>query len=159
MELLMQTVHGSRLYGLAHAGSDEDNFEVWLGRRSRQSIDGRNDVLRVSYDDFVKGVAKGVPQYLEALYSPCKTVNRLDHLHLHPAYWTVVNTYLRTIKSFWREDPTDPKDFKLRRHSARLVWNLQEFMEKGYFNPVLDATAREWCEQYAHAGQNYWRLQ
>ena len=154
----MSTPAGSHLYGLAHANSDNDTFEVWLGRRTRQSIKDGDDVLRVSYDDFVKGVAKGVPQYLEALYSPYKTVNRLDHLHLHPAYWTVVNTYLRTIKSFWRDDPTDPKGFKLRRHSARLAWNLQEFMEKGYFNPVLDENAREWCEQYALGAIDYWRL-
>ena len=154
----MSTPHGSHLYGLAHAGSDNDTFEVWLGRRTRQSMQGADDVLRVSYDDFLKGVAKGVPQFLEALYSPYKTVDRLDHLSLHPSYWTTVNTYLRTIKSFWRDDPTAPRDFKLRRHSARLALNLQEFMEKGYFNPVLDATGREWCEQYATAGQSYWRL-
>lgn len=154
----MSTPAGSHLYGLAHAGSDNDTFEVWLGRRTRQSMQGADDVLRVSYDDFVKGVAKGVPQFLEALYSPYKTVNKLEHLKLHPAYWTAVNTYLRTIKSFWRDDPTAPRDFKLRRHSARLAWNLEEFMQKGYFNPVLDETGREWCEQYATAGQSYWRL-
>ena len=154
----MSTPHGSRLYNLAHANSDNDTFEVWLGRRTRQSIQGADDVLRVSYDDFLKGVAKGVPQFLEALYSPYKTVDRLDHLNLHPSYWTTVNTYLRTIKSFWRDDPTDPRDFKLRRHSARLALNLQEFMEKGRFNPVLDAPGREWCEQYATAGQSHWRL-
>lgn len=154
----MQTAHGSHLYGLAHAGSDNDTFEVWAGRKSRQSLNGSEDVLRVSYDDFVKGASKGVPQFLEALYSPYKTVDKLGHLKLHPAYWTAVNTYLRTIKSFWRDDPTDPKDFKLRRHSARLAVNLQEFMEKGYFCPVLSERDREWCEDYATAAWSYWRL-
>lgn len=154
----MSTPHGSHLYNLAHAGSDNDTFEVWAGRRSKQSISGSEDVLRVSYDDFVKGCSRGVPQFLEALYSPYKTVNRLEHLHLHPSYWTTVHTYLRTIKSFWRNDPTDPKQFKLRRHSARLAVNLQEFMEKGYFNPVLVAGDREWCEAYATAAWRYWSL-
>lgn len=158
MELLMQTPHGSRLYGLAHANSDNDTFEVWAGRRTRQTVQGSEDVLRVSYDDFLKGVAKGVPQFLEALYSPYKTVDRLDHLDLHPSYWTAVNTYLRTIKSFWLSVGLGPEGFKKRRHSARLAWNLQEFMERGRFNPVLDDEGREWCEQYALGALDYWRL-
>ena len=159
----MSTPHGSHLYGLAHANSDNDTFEVYdrltLERyEPKQLLEGKRDVLRLGYDEFVRGVAKGVPQFLEALYSPYKTVNKLDHLRLHPAYWTTVNTYLRTAKSFWRDDPTDPKQYKLRRHSARLAVNLQEFMQKGYFNPVLDDNGREWCEAYATAAHSYWSL-
>lgn len=157
--LLLKTVRGSRLYGLHTDNSDYDYFEVYSGKsRMRQSIVGKQDVVRCSLDQFINGVASGTPEYLEALYSPYKTVDRLDHLSLHPSYWTTVNTYLRTIKSFWRDDPTAPRNFKLRRHSARLALNLQEFMEKGYFNPVLDAPGREWCEQYATAAWSYWRL-
>lgn len=158
MELLMRTLHGSKLYGLAHANSDNDTFEVWAGRRTRQTVQGAEDVLRVSYDDFLKGVSKGVPQYLEALYSPCKTVDSLSHLDLHPSYWTTVRTYLRRIKSFWKGAGLGEDGFRKRRHSARLAWNLQEFMEHGYFNPVLDDEGREWCEQYALGAIDYWRL-
>ena len=153
MELLMKTIHGSRLYGLAHANSDNDTFEVWWGGDTKQTIKDGEDTLRVSYDDFYSGVQKGVPQFIEALYSPYKTIDRLPIVV--PGYWPTVNTYYRTIKSFWR---VDPAEFKKRRHSARLAWNLQEFMQHGYFNPVLSPEAREWCEQYAIAGQGYWKL-
>lgn len=152
----MQTVHGSKLYGLAHANSDNDSFEVWAGRKTRQSISGSEDVLRVSWDDFQNGVAKGVPQFLEALYSPYKTVDKMPTLV--PGYWPTVSTYLRTIKSFWLSEGMGPEGFKRRRHSARLAWNLQEFMETGRFNPELSPEGREWCEQYALGAINYWRL-
>ena len=94
---MFSTIHGSRLYGLNHADSDNDRFELYWGkRRARQKISGKEDVLAVSWDQFYAGVTKGVPQYLEALYSPYKAC----HMHiptLRPGYESTITTYLRTI--------------------------------------------------------------
>lgn len=43
--MILSTVHGSRLYGLAHSGSDYDTYEVVLQGRTRQRVAGSGSTL------------------------------------------------------------------------------------------------------------------
>lgn len=69
---VLSTVHGSHLYGLAHANSDLDTYEVVVGgdkNFARQS-NRETDALRLHLSRFQRSVRDGVPQALEALFSP-----------------------------------------------------------------------------------------
>ena len=140
MELLLRTVHGSRLYGLSHAQSDFDYFEVygWTKFRGKQKIADGDDRTRQSYDRFMRYCEKGVPQYLEAMFS---TMADVDNFPFNRAWYgidyvNVRDTYLRTVKSFWMAG-VEENNFKKKRHSARLALNLTTIYERGRFNPTL----------------------
>lgn len=140
MELLLRTIHGSRLYGLSHAESDYDYFEVygWNKFRGKQKISGGDDRTRQSYDRFMRYCEKGVPQYLEAMFSRMADIdnfpfNRMEYGINHV---NVRDTYLRTIKSFWLAG-IEENDFKKKRHSARLSLNYLDMQKTGRFNPTL----------------------
>lgn len=140
-KLLFSTPHGSRLYGLHHAESDFDRFEVygWNKGKAKQNITGDQDVTRTSLDRFLRGCEKGVPQFLEAMYSRQATVNEIEYItaNYHPDMTMVRDTYMRTIKSFWMYG-VENDDFKRRRHAWRLQMNLHEMEGNfGRFNPTL----------------------
>lgn len=152
--LLLSTVTGSRLYGNAHADSDYDTFNVYEGKRKmRQRVSGKDDVTNVSYEQFLRGLSKGVPQYLEALYSQQKSVNHLYWLNFQPGYHETWNTYTRTIKAFWLEDT-----YKQKLHACRLYMNLLQFLRQGRFNPTL--TEQQWalCRWHVENIKEYPRL-
>lgn len=159
MELLLSTPTGSRLYGTAHDGSDYDTFEVYTGKKKmRQLIQGDQDRIRASYDQFFKGLSVGVPQYLEALWSPLHTVNRVPWLTAGfvPDYGATTSRYLRTIKSFWLSE--QGALYKRRCHAVRLYLNLLDLLEHGKFCPVLTEKQIEFCEAYVLFERNYPRL-
>ena len=143
MELLFSTPHGSRLYGLSHAGSDYDRFDVygWSKFKPRQTITDNEDVTKVSFDKFMQYCDKGVPQYLEAMFSQHETVDLIWYIRnsYRPNMTNVRDTYLRTIKSFWLAGVEDD-DFKRRRHAWRLWYNLHSMERRGRFNPTLTLT-------------------
>lgn len=146
--VVLETIHGSHLYGLAHENSDRDVYRVQIGVKPRQTIVGDNDTMLVSLTDFSAAVVKGVPQALEALFSPYKTVQgpyTAYVLGLQPGLAATRATYLRTIKSFWLFD-----DLKRKTHAVRLIFNLDEFVRTGRFNPNLTSNsvkvARQWAE-------------
>lgn len=79
-ETLFKTVHGSRLYGLSHANSDEDYYTVVtkrpsdtrFGRQTRaryakQKINGNEDSMVVDFGTWVEQCRSGVPQALEEI--------------------------------------------------------------------------------------------
>lgn len=141
MTLLLRTIHGSHLYGLNHASSDVDFYEVWsddaFRGKAKQSIVGNNDTVKVSLSEFMRQCHKGVPQSLEALYSPVKDVNEIEYFVKGFKYGhEAVNTFMRTIKSFVL-DPRGDKDTKYRRHAVRLALELNQMIEKGEFTPAL----------------------
>lgn len=74
--LIFETVHGSHLYGLAHAGSDRDVFRVYCShdgrRRARQRVSSDTDVLSMSLDRFLELASSGAHQCVEAMFSPVK---------------------------------------------------------------------------------------
>jgi hypothetical protein len=145
MELLLRTVHGSRLYGLSHAGSDYDYFEVygWDKFRGKQKVKDGDDRTRQSYDRFMRYCEKGVPQYLEALWSTKADVDNFpfNRFGYGLNYVNVRETYMRTIKNFWLSG-CENDSFKLRRHAARLAMNLTEIYYSGRFNPTLSFEER-----------------
>lgn len=149
MTLLLRTVHGSTLYGLNHTNSDEDYYEVYSGKgRARQTID-EIDLLSISYDSFMHQCYKGVPQALEALFSPCKEIDKLSHIKdsINIQNNTVYKTYVRTIRNFWRHDI-----FKIRRHAVRLSLNLADIIETGRFSPYLSDADKSLVNWLAETG-------
>lgn len=150
--LLLRTVHGSRLYGLAHANSDFDTFEVygWDKGRGRQRVSGKDDLTRTTYDRFMRYCEKGVPQYLEAMFSRMSEVDNFpfDRLGYGIHQANTRNTYLRTVKSFW-ETGAETDSFKLKRHAMRLILNLRSMQETGRFNPTLNDQEIAWVNEMA----------
>ena len=145
--IVLETITGSRLYGFAHAGSDHDYYRVCTDCRNKQTIVNGFDDVRVNLESFVAHVAKGVPQAMEALYSPYKWVHP-DYFGyvsgLEPSQGELVRTYRRTIRHFVLED-TD----KHRRHAMRLAVNLADWWDTGSFNPVMPTDLVAEVTEYA----------
>ena len=143
--ILFSTIHGSRLYGTATEHSDFDYYAVGLNVKTRQRIEGNQDTTIVELGDFINQVGKGVPQALEALYSPYKVWGGWAGVaggnaggwrpyleRLRPGGSTAWHTYRRTIAAF--EAAGKPW------HAARLEYNLWEMGQGGglgRFNPRL----------------------
>lgn len=140
MELLFSTPHGSRLYGLAHADSDFDRFEVygWDKARGKQTIEGKDDVTRTSIDSFLRYCDRGAPQYLEAMFSKQATVDAIPYIraNYHPDMRKVRRKYTSAIIDFWTRG-TEAKSLKTRRHALRLLLNLRDMEAFGRFDPTL----------------------
>ena len=140
MTPILTTVAGSHLYGLNHASSDYDTYKVVLTGCTRQHMVGRFDLTTVTLRDYLKQVEKGVPQSLEALFSPVKQVEPEWAAYfeaLRPDYYKTLATYERTIRNF-----LNAGDAKRWRHAVRMSFNLRDFQAKGVFNPRLDAGQR-----------------
>lgn len=141
--ILPRTVHGSHLYGLAHAGSDRDIYEVFVTTRTarkrniKQTIDNGIDKTTVDMSTFMHMVDECIPQALEALWSP---VADIDKIHEFRTQYRVnrakmKEVYIRTALKFAEHD-----DVKHKRHALRLILNLGTALEFGKFNPQLDFT-------------------
>jgi len=68
--ILLKTIHGSRLSGLARPDSDWDWYTVTDQGKARQTIQGDQDNIVVGLDEFLLRVGLGEPQALIALWSP-----------------------------------------------------------------------------------------
>lgn len=139
---LFKTIHGSRLYGLAKPGSDEDYYVIVPTRRlakkinASQSIVGVNDTTTVDFASFVELCHKGVPQALEAMFSRKSKSDffedyRQNYFASDPE---VIHTYMKTLKSFSLSDKNREKS---QRQALRLALNLEELLYTGRFNPTL----------------------
>lgn len=152
--ILFKTVHGSRLYGLAHENSDEDFYTVLdkvktkKAKYAKQSITDDEDSMVVDFGTWVNMCVNGVPQALEAMFSTMVLYDDLaDFRAGFRAGTGVYERYLRTIKSFaLAEDAT----IKKRRHSLRLALNLNEMSKTGRFNPTLSAEDADYITRMAH---------
>jgi predicted nucleotidyltransferase len=147
-EVLFKTIHGSRLYGLSHAGSDNDYYTVVTkksysgkgqgkARYAKQTIVDSEDSMVVDFGTWVEMCKSGVPQALEAMFSPLALHDDIADFRTSFRVGTgVYERYFRTIKSFaLAEDDT----IKKRRHALRLALNLAEIGRTGRFNPTLSA--------------------
>ncbi|QNN98349.1 nucleotidyltransferase [Streptomyces phage LilMartin] len=140
MTVLLRTIHGSHLYGLAHAGSDKDIYEVITTKRTKrkrnikQTIVNGVDKTTVDLSTFMHMVDECVPQALEALWTPVPDV---DEIHQFRTQYRVnrakmKEVYIRTALNFAKgESP------KQKRHAIRLLLNLGAALEYGKFNPQL----------------------
>lgn len=132
---ILRTVHGSHLYGNNHSESDHDFFEVHLHGKANQKVTGDLDITKMPLDKFLSSVDKGVPQALEALYSPVAVLQSPYApllQSLRPSRYKALETYRRTIYNFYLAG-----DIKRRFHALRLCHNLHELWEFGKFNPRL----------------------
>ena len=138
--LLFRTPIGSRLYGLAHANSDNDTLEVYSNtipsplKKIRQTIDGKNDVIRMNLSTFMMYADRSSHQILEAMYSDIAEVDLLkDFRHRYKLNTaTFVSLYNRTIRNFHTKG-----DRKSKMHACRIHFNLQDGLEHGRFSPVV----------------------
>lgn len=137
--VLFSTVHGSHLYGLAHAGSDNDTYVVLdkvktaRAKYAKQKITDSEDSMTVDFGTWLGQVTSGVPQACEAMFSQMAIV---DHIAEFRAGFRIgtgaLERYLRTITSFcMTQDP------KRKRHGLRLALNAYDFQRQGWFNPTL----------------------
>lgn len=156
MKVLFKTQHGSKLYGLDHAESDDDWFVVVAKkdgttshtrkRYARQSIIDGVDTTVVDFGTWLAGCHKGVPQYLEAMFSRVPEVDQISAFrNSFVATHTCYETYFRTIKSFALQE-----GYKHKRHALRLALNLQDIGRYGRFNPTLSDEDRAYISDMAH---------
>lgn len=132
---ILETIHGSHLYGMAHADSDRDFFKVVSGKgRTTHTQKWGVDITEMSLPVFLTHVFEGSHQSCEALFSPLAWID--------PAYEPLFKSirvtgpdvfakYRRTIKRF------SFGPLKMRRHAVRLGLNLCCLKAEGRFNPVL----------------------
>lgn len=133
--IVLDTVHGSRLYGLDHADSDHDVFRVVYSRR-KALVTNRDglDYREFSFDKFLEYVYNGSHQSCEALFSPVAYLHPMFAPMLHAMRVSgteAFSAYRRTIKAFAFGDE------KKRRHAVRLGMNLRDLRSTGRFNPRL----------------------
>lgn len=146
---IFETIHGSRLYGLDHAESDYDFYRVLrfgVSRRTKHLIAGTDDTLTLTFPKFMQLASEGRPQALEAMFSAIPTTDEIPHLRsaFRPSQSAVIDAYARTIRSF-----AFSNTYKKRRHALRLTHNLNEFLDKGWFNPTLSESTRAQIDEDA----------
>jgi len=139
---ILETVHGSHLYGLNYSGSDRDFFRVvstTRGGRTKATVKGDLDQVVMPLDRFLENIFSGSHQSCEALWSPVATV----HPNYAPMFDNIRVTgadafarYRRTIKAFTYGTE------KQRRHAVRLGFNLMDLRTHGRFNPTLTPDQR-----------------
>lgn len=160
-QTLFKTVHGSRLYGLAHADSDEDFYTVvtkkpYTGRGqgkakfAKQTIVGDEDSMLLDMGTWIEQCRRGVPQALEAMFSQQPIEDNIASFRAgYRAGTEVYSRYFRTIKSFALQE-----EYKKKRHALRLALNLNEMARTGRFNPTLSPEDAAYVSLYATKGND-----
>lgn len=150
VHVLLSTIHGSHLYGTHRPDSDHDTYQVVLSGRTRQRQRGVDDAMTITLEDFSRQVAIGVPQALEALWSPVAQVDPTWgpwFAGLRPGLPAAIDRHRRTALSFGLYDggrhgrglerARTSEKIKLRRHALRLAHNLYHLASHGWYDPVL----------------------
>lgn len=141
MDILFKTIHGSRLYGLATLDSDWDYYTVVATKPHRrrkkyakQTIKDGIDSTVIDLSTFRVYCDMGIPQALEALFSPVAEIDMIADFRQNYRVDTaaMMAKYKDTINAFMHK-PT----YKKQRHALRLALNLTEALETGRFNPRL----------------------
>jgi len=143
---LFRGVSGSHLYGLNHAGSDLDYFVIIdkgstkRARYAKQVIKSGVDSIETDLSTFMRYTEKGVPQYLEQMFSTVPDLDLIEDLRLRYRAnpYQVERTYVRTIRNFWEAD-----DDKRKRHAWRLYLNLTDLWETERFDPRMTCAERD----------------
>lgn len=151
--VLFKTVHGSHLYGLAHAGSDDDFYIVVDTvpknkiRYAKQSIVDGVDSTTVDWGTWVNMCQSGVPQALEAMFSQKALYEAPGIREFRSAFRMgsqARDKYYRTMDNFLAE-PNEKKN----RHALRLALNLRDGLRYGWFNPTLTSKQKIWVTYHA----------
>lgn len=140
--LLYRNLIGSRLYGTYTEDSDFDYIEVYSSMRAKpkQKIEGDTDAIKISLTTFMQYAGSGRHQMLEAMWAPKAEIDMFYDMRMrfYPDTAQTVNLYRRTIESFGHRKATR-KD-KAIKTALRMTYNLEELLQRGQFNPVLDPT-------------------
>lgn len=153
--LLYTTITGSRLYQTHKNGSDYDYIEVYSENiKTNHKVTDKTDVTKISLSNFMLLAHEGSHQMLEAMFAPKTEVDLFydmrSRYYAHTA--NTVNRYRRTILKFG--DHKARKKEKAMRTALRMTYNLEELLETGRFNPVVDKslshmlTYATWDEAY-----------
>lgn len=141
MDVLFKTIHGSRLYGLAHDNSDWDYYTVIdkvkqkKARYATHSIVDGVDSNVVDFGTWVDLCQRGVPQALEAMFSTKAEVDRISEFRSAFMAGTNYDGYLGIMKHMYYEHPDS---FKHKRHLLRLALNMKSLRKYGRFDPTLN---------------------
>lgn len=139
--VLLDTPHGSNLYGTATPTSDEDRYivlepsrtvEARLRKFPLQLLYAKQDVYVTDVSSFMMMCDAGVPQALEALKSRQAIVDNIPWRHSYRVGGLYVARHLRAMRSMHVRDTV-----KGRRHAARIGLNLRALRLHGTFNPTL----------------------
>lgn len=156
--ILLRTIHGSHLYGLNNANSDLDYYTVIdyvpepnvhghvRKRMAFQTVDDEFDQSLSNFKTFAQYAYNGVPQALEAMFSPYATIDVIAAYRrgFRVSVQAMSGKYVHAIEKF------SAFDFKRRRHTLRYALNLQEAIEKdGRFNPVLSPSDAQMITEMA----------
>lgn len=160
MVVYLETVHGSRLYGLSNAGSDRDYFVVYDEPRDKKTRHARQrmlpnglDLTEVGLTTFLQSCDSGVPQYLEAMFSPVANVNPWFQPYRAGYRVNTVNMYQKYVRTATTFAYEAESTLKRRRHALRLLVNLGEGLAHGKFNPRLDGHTATLLTTAASAGE------
>lgn len=151
--LLFSTPHGSHLYGTAHAGSDRDTYAVYgnvphaRAHWAKQTIVGDEDQFRIDLGTWLHHCEIGVPQALEAMFSPIPTYDQLGPLRAGFRVSTaVIPRFLRTVRHF-----STAGTVKKRRHALRLALNAHDVLRYGRYDPTMTPEQIAWATRIAEA--------
>lgn len=151
-DVVLATVHGSHLYGLAHEGSDLDLYLVSSStRRNHQSVVNGLDVSVLSLSTYLDVLSEATHQAVEALNSP--------YAEFRGPYTSMLRAYrpsrsrfafraLRAAQSFERraaEGALDPA--KALRHKQRLNGQVSDMLRYGRFDP---SRGPQYCAANGH---------
>ena len=138
--VLLETSTVSRLYGTATPDSDHDKWVVVLGpRRTRQTFRGDHDITTMDLATFTQMVNQGVPQALEALWSPVKTTHQAYRAYfnaLRPNLWEARMRHLVMHRNKQAGN-------KGAGHAVRTARNLQQLLATGRYNPECPDSLKE----------------
>ena len=158
--LLLRTIHGSRLYGLNHAGSDYDYWEVHSNKPTdnpakqiKQTIKDGLDVVQMNLSTFMLYANRSSHQVLDCMFSQYAEVDMLSALRENYVLNTgsFVPLYRRTIPKFSMREVDQGLDAKFvlksKRHAVRMCYQLQDGLAYGRFNPTLSEERRSFLLQ------------
>lgn len=138
--LLLRTISGSRLYGLSHAKSDYDYWEVYSNKLPspakyiKQTISGDLDLTQSNLSTFMRNANKCTPQALECMFSEQAEIDEITELRRNYRLDTAkfYHVYLSLIHM-----NSDTSKKNAARHSLRLALNLKQGMKYARFCPTL----------------------
>lgn len=137
-DIIFTSVHGSRLYGLDHEGSDRDSIIVYGDKRkARHKQVGKEDTIHIGLADLLDKAFSGAPQFVEAVFSHKKEWTNTDWRPMFDSFRVPVSAvrakYMRTIRAFVGTDTQ-----KSRQHAIRLGLALMHLRKNnGWYSPTL----------------------